>query len=134
MSKLLIDHPVVCGVALAVAGTLLILTSYYSVGILVQLFEIRRLVNRSRWIEWEEALELCKAGEGFVVVESRRWPQKLWFVVGRDTATLWPASTIQSERGKIIVNAPRVAEILQDSAQIQQRVVEVDFNAILQGL
>ncbi len=131
MKSALINSFWIGGLAVIAAGVITFLGLAHLVEFFFERMAIRKLVKEGRCISWEQAAERCRAKAGFLVIERRRMPRKVWFIPGEDVRVLRPASLIKSERGLVVTSPPRLDDRLVTSGEFRQRIVEINFDGIL---
>ena len=119
------------GLLMITAGVVLFLVIIRAIECFFERVAIRKLVREGRCITWKEAAGRCHANEGFLVIERRRMPRKVWFVPGGDDQVLSPVILIKLHRGLIVEDPPQLDNDLIKSEEFGQRIVEINFGGVL---
>jgi hypothetical protein len=121
----------IAGVLVIIAGVIAFFGLIHVLEYVFERMEIRRLVKKGRCIDWKQATERCQSKEGFLVIERRRMPRKVWFVPGSDIQLISPVQSIKVESGFIVVDPPPLDDRLVNSAEFSQRILEINFGGVM---
>jgi hypothetical protein len=125
----LLHHAWLAGLALALAGAILVFATGHFLAWLVCWLQLKRVVKSGRTITWGDVITRCRSEPVVVIVELRSCPQRIWFLRGGDETSFFSRKAHPRSKGLLVLGAPDAAQISVEVPRAGGRVAEVDMNA-----